>query len=148
MRVWLAALAAVAVGAGSAAAQAPASKAEIAALATRTFAWSDALDTRGNAGPAEARSNISATPGRQAWIDTLTDMIKRSYTPYGGLPQAFRNIDPHRKGMDAYRPVNYGVTFVIQQPTIKAGKLARSPIPSVTTVYAYANALPRDLPPS
>lgn len=119
-----------------------ASREAIAALATRTFGWSEALETRGNAGPAEARSNISASPLRQAWIDTFADMIKRSYSPFGGLPQAFRNINPYRKGMDDYRPVEYGVSFVIQDPTIKAGEITRSPIPSLTGVNLYANALP------
>jgi len=137
------ALAAVLMGAGPANAQAPApaSRAEIEALRTRPFAWTDALETRGDAGPAEVKTNITSTPLRQAWIDTFADVVKRSYTPYGALPQAFRNIAPRRAGMDEYRPIEYGVTFVMQDPTIKAGKITRSPIPSSTLIYAYANSL-------
>jgi len=142
MRTIFAALAAVLVCAAPAAAQAPqASREEIAALATRPFAWTDALETRGNAGPAQVKTNISNSALRQAWIDTLGDVVKRSYAPFGALPQAFRNINPYRTGMAEYRPLEYGVTFVMQDPTIKAGKITRSPIPSATIIYAYANAL-------
>jgi hypothetical protein len=134
---------ALALCAGTAAAQAPppASREEIAALATRPFAWTDALETRGNAGPTQVKTNISNSAVRQAWIDTLADMVKRSYTPYGALPQAFRNINPYRTGMTDYRPLEYGMTFVMQDPTIKAGKITRSPIPSLSVIYAYANSL-------
>ncbi|MDC7684199.1 hypothetical protein PQU92_12985 [Asticcacaulis sp. BYS171W] len=110
-------------------------------LHTRLYSWSDGLETRGNAGPAELKTNISHTPARVKWIDRFEQWLHASYTPLGGLPQAFRTIDPYKAGMKEYRPVAYGLGVIIQHPTMKNGKLTRSPIPSESGINIYANGL-------
>jgi hypothetical protein len=110
-------------------------------LHTRVYGWAPALETSGNAGPTQVKTNINANPTRLGWIARFDQWIRASYTPLGGLPQAYRNIDPYKAGTKDKPPILYGETVIAQDPTIKNGKLTRSEIPSLSIIRLYANQI-------